>query len=168
MYLAARRFGRPVRAWMLRRPSRRAALTWTSRRIRRHGVPFMIAVRFLPGGRIAGALASGVLHYPLRKYLIGAGLAESLWATYSVGLGYLGSAAAGNPFCAAAIGIGVSVLVAAAGTAVQWVVHRRALRARAARRAPAPLPARAARRAVTRRRRSPRYDCQWSSVTLGA
>lgn len=168
MYLAARRFGRPVRAWMLRRPSRRAALAWTSRRIRRHGVPFMIPVRFLPGGRIAGALASGVLHYPLRKYLIGAGLAESLCATYSVGLGYLGSAAAGNPFCAAVIGIGVSVLVAAAGTAVQWVVHRRALRARAARRAPAPLPARAARRAVTRRRRSPRYDCQWSSVTLGA
>ncbi|MFB6604584.1 DedA family protein [Streptomyces noursei] len=142
MYLAARRFGRPVRAWMLRRPSRRAALTWTSRRIRRHGVPFMIAVRFLPGRRIAGALASGVLHYPLRKYLIGAGLAESLWATHSVGLGYLGSAAAGNPFCAAAIGIGigVSVLVAAAGTAVQWVVHRRALRARAARRAPGTPP----------------------------
>ncbi|WP_275464605.1 DedA family protein [Streptomyces noursei] len=124
---------------MLRRPSRRAALAWTSRRIRRHGVPFMIAVRFLPSGRIAGALASGVLHYPLRKYLIGAGLAESLWATYSVGLGYLGSAAA-NPFYAAAIGIGVSVLVAAAGTAVQWVVHRRALRARAARRAPGNPP----------------------------
>ncbi|MFB6535369.1 DedA family protein [Streptomyces noursei] len=124
-------------------PSRRAsawALAWTSRRIRRHGVPFMIAVRFLPSGRIAGALACGVLHYPLRKYLIGAGLAESLWATYSVGLGYLGSAAAGNPFYAAAIGIGVSVLVAAAGAAVQWVVHRRALRARAARRAPGNPP----------------------------
>ncbi|EOT06088.1 DedA family protein [Streptomyces noursei] len=140
MYLAARRFGRPVRAWMLRRPSRRAALAWTSRRIRSHGVPFMIAVRFLPSGRIAGALACGVLHYPLRKYLIGAGLAESLWATYSVGLGYLGSAAAGNPFYAAAIGIGVSALVAAAGAAVQWVVHRRALRARAARRAPGNPP----------------------------
>ncbi|MGW5115116.1 DedA family protein [Streptomyces noursei] len=140
MYLAARRFGRPVRAWMLRRPSRRAALAWTSRRIRRHGVPFMIAVRFLPSGRIAGALAAGVLHYPLRKYLIGAGFAESLWATYSVGLGYLGSAAAGNPLYAAAIGIGVSVLVAAAGTAVQGVVHRRALRALAARRAPGNPP----------------------------
>ncbi|MFE6688069.1 DedA family protein [Streptomyces sp. NPDC057743] len=136
MYLAARRFGGPVRAWLLRRPHRRAALEWTARRIRRHGVPFVIAVRFLPSGRIAGALASGVLRYPPRRYLLGAGLAESLWATYSVGLGYLGTAAAGNRLYAAAIGIGASALVATAGTAVQWLTRRRALRARAARRTP--------------------------------
>ncbi|MGG2462953.1 DedA family protein [Streptomyces sp. RGM 3693] len=131
MYLAARRFGGPARAWMLRRPRRRAALEWTARRIRRYGVPFLIAVRFLPSGRIVGPLASGVLRYPPRKYLIGAGLAESLWAAYSIGLGYLGSAAAGNPLYAAGIGIGigVSVLVAAIGTVVQWGTRRRALRA---------------------------------------
>ncbi|MFF2808571.1 DedA family protein [Streptomyces sp. NPDC058000] len=140
MYLAARRFGGPVRAWMLRRPRRRAALEWTSRRIRRYGVPFVIAVRFLPSGRIVGPLASGILRYPLRKYLIGAGLAESLWAAYSIGLGYLGSAAAGNPLYAAGIGIGVSVLVAATGTAVQWGTRRRALRAQAGRRPPGEPP----------------------------
>ncbi|ANZ18583.1 DedA family protein [Streptomyces noursei] len=135
MYLAARRFGGPVRAWMSRRPHRRAALEWTSRRIRRYGAPFVVAVRFLPSGRIAGALASGVLRYPLRKYLIGAGLAESLWTAYSIGLGYLGSAAAGNRLCAAGIGLSVSALVAAAGAAVQWVTHRRALHTRAGHRA---------------------------------
>ncbi|MYT28205.1 MULTISPECIES: DedA family protein [unclassified Streptomyces] len=135
MYLAARRFGGPVRAWMLRRPRRRTALEWTSRRIRRYGVPFVIAVRFLPSGRIVGPLASGVLRYPLRKYLIGAGLAESLWAAYSVGLGYLGSAAAGNRLYAAGIGLGVSVVVATVGTVVQWTVRRRARRARGGRRA---------------------------------
>ncbi|MFF0625382.1 DedA family protein [Streptomyces sp. NPDC004296] len=140
MYLAARRFGGPVRAWMLRRPRRRAALEWTARRIRRYGVPFVIAVRFLPSGRIVGPLASGVLRYPLRKYLIGAGLAESLWAAYSVGLGFLGSAAAGNRLYAAGIGIGVSVLVAAFGTAVQWGTRRRVLRARIALRPPGELP----------------------------
>ncbi|MFJ9613131.1 DedA family protein [Streptomyces noursei] len=135
MYLAARRFGGPVRAWMSRRPHRRAALEWTSRRIRRYGAPFVVAVRFLPSGRLAGALASGVLRYPLRKYLIGAGLAESLWTAYSIGLGYLGSAAAGNRLCAAGIGLSVSALVAAAGAAVQWVTHRRALHTRAGHRA---------------------------------
>ncbi|MCK7625363.1 VTT domain-containing protein [Streptomyces sp. RS10V-4] len=136
MYLAARRFGGPVRAWMLRRPRRRALLVRTSARIRRHGLPFVAAVRFLPSGRIAGALASGFLRYPLRKYALGAALAESLWAGYSVGLGYLGSAAAGNPLWAAAIGLGVSVLVAATGLAVQRAARRRAPRARAAGRPP--------------------------------
>ncbi|QHC20990.1 DedA family protein [Streptomyces sp. GS7] len=129
MYLAARRFGGPVRSWILRRPRRRVALDWTSRRIRRYGLPFVIAVRFLPSGRIAGALAAGVLRYPRRKYVIGAAVAEMLWATYSVGLGYLGSAAAGNPLYAAGIGLGVSCVVAAAGTAFQWASRRRALRA---------------------------------------
>ncbi|MFJ8671482.1 DedA family protein [Streptomyces sp. NPDC093589] len=128
MFLAARRFGGPVRAWMRRRPRRRALLEWTSQRIQRYGLPFVIAVRFLPSGRIAGALASGVLHYPLRKYVIGAGVAEALWATYSVGLGYLGSAAAGDPLYAAGIGVGVSCAVAAVGTAIQWTARRRSLR----------------------------------------
>ncbi|WP_414507152.1 DedA family protein [Streptomyces sp. NEAU-L66] len=128
MYLAARRFGGPVRAWMRRKPRRRALLEWTSGRIQRYGLPFVIAVRFLPSGRIAGALASGVLRYPLRKYALGAGIAEATWATYSVGLGYLGSATTGRPLHAAAIGFGVSCAVATVGAAIQWAARRRALR----------------------------------------
>ncbi|MGY4985269.1 DedA family protein [Streptomyces nigrescens] len=128
MYLAARRFGGPVRAWMRRKPRRRALLEWTSGRIQRYGLPFVIAVRFLPSGRIAGALASGVLRYPLRKYVLGAGIAEATWATYSVGLGYLGSATTGRPLHAAAIGFGVSCAVATIGAAIQWAARRRALR----------------------------------------
>ncbi|MFG2285242.1 DedA family protein [Streptomyces sp. NPDC048595] len=130
MYLAARRFGEPVRAWMRSSSRRRALLEWTSQRIQRYGVPFVIVVRFLPSGRIAGALASGVLRYPLRKYALGAGIAEVTWATYSVGLGYLGSAVADNRLYAAALGLGVSCAVAAVGTAIQWAARRRALRQR--------------------------------------
>ncbi|MFI2258629.1 DedA family protein [Streptomyces tubercidicus] len=128
MYLAARRFGGPVRAWMRRSPRRRALLEWTSGRIQRYGLPFVIGVRFLPSGRIVGALACGVLRYPPRKYALGAGIAEATWATYSVGLGYLGSATTGRPLHAAAIGFGVSCAVAAVGAAIQWAARRRALR----------------------------------------
>ncbi|KUL34155.1 hypothetical protein ADL22_31015 [Streptomyces sp. NRRL F-4489] len=138
MYLAARRFGGPVRAWMLRRPRHRAALVRTAARIRRHGLPFVAAVRFLPSGRIAGALASGFLRYPLRKYVLAAALAESLWAGCSVGLGYLGSAAAGNPLCAAALGLGVSALVATTALAARRATRRRTPRPRPAGRSPAP------------------------------
>ncbi|MFG2207675.1 DedA family protein [Streptomyces sp. NPDC048638] len=133
MYLTARRFGGPARSWMRRRPRRRALLDWTLHHIQRYGLPFVIGVRFLPSGRIAGALASGVVRYPVRTYVIGAGIAEALWATYSVGLGYLGSAAAGDPLCAAGIGIGVSCAVAAAGSGLQWAARRRAPRATAVR-----------------------------------
>ncbi|MFI0150799.1 DedA family protein [Streptomyces lydicus] len=130
MYLAARRFGGPVRTWMRRNPRRRALLEWTAQRVERYGLPFVVAVRFLPGGRIAGALAAGVLRYPWRKYALGAGIAELTWATYSIGLGYLGSAAVHNRLHAVGIGLGVSCVVAAAGTAIQWAARRRALRER--------------------------------------
>ncbi|MFG2398907.1 DedA family protein [Streptomyces lydicus] len=130
MYLAARRFGGPVRTWMRRNPRRRALLEWTAQRVERYGLPFVVAVRFLPSGRIAGALAAGVLRYPWRKYALGAGIAELTWATYSIGLGYLGSAAVHNRLHAVGIGLGVSCVVAAAGTAIQWAARRRALRER--------------------------------------
>ncbi|MFF2925457.1 DedA family protein [Streptomyces celluloflavus] len=128
IYLVARRFGGPVRAWMLRRPRRRAMLEWTLGRIERYGLPFVIGVRFLPSGRIAGPLAAGVLRYPVRRYALGAAFAETTWATYSIGLGYLGSAAAGDPFFAAGVGVGVSCMVAAVGTAIQWTARRRSAR----------------------------------------
>ncbi|MFG2892773.1 DedA family protein [Streptomyces sp. NPDC048248] len=128
MYLAARRFGGPVRSWLRREDHRRALLERTSQHIERYGLPFLIGVRFLPSGRIAGALTSGILHYPLRRFALGAGIAEAIWATYSVGLGYLGSAAAGDPFVAAGIGVGVSLAVAAVATTVQRTARRRSLR----------------------------------------
>ncbi|GAA3176138.1 MULTISPECIES: DedA family protein [Streptomyces] len=133
MYLLARRFGGPVRGWMRRSVRRRVLLEWTSRRIERYGLPFVLGVRFLPNGRIVGALTSGVLRYPLRRYLLGAALAEAVWASYSIGLGYLGSAAVGNRLYAAAIGIGISCAVATLGVVVPWVVRRRAVRTRKAR-----------------------------------
>ncbi|MFF9481149.1 DedA family protein [Streptomyces sp. NPDC014733] len=132
MYLLARRFGGPARRWMRRSVRRRVLLEWTARRIEHYGLPFVLGVRFLPSGRIVGALASGVLRYPLRRYLLGAALAETVWATYSIGLGYLGSAAVGNRLYAAALGIGVSCAVATLGAVVPWLVRRHAVRARKA------------------------------------
>ncbi|MEU3710781.1 DedA family protein [Streptomyces catenulae] len=132
MYLLARRFGGPARGWMRRSVRRRVLLEWTSRRIECYGLPFVLGVRFLPSGRIVGALASGVLRYPLRRYLLGTAIAETVWATYSIGLGYLGSAAVGNRLYAAAIGIGISCAVATLGALVPWLARRRAVRARRA------------------------------------
>lgn len=105
---------------MRRRPRRAALLTWAAVRIQRHGVPFVIGVRFLPSGRIIGGLAAGVVRYPARRYVIGAGIAELVWASYSVGVGYVSGRAAANSFYAMCLGLGASLVIAGVGTGVQW------------------------------------------------
>jgi membrane protein DedA with SNARE-associated domain len=114
-----------VLAHMRRRPRRAALLRWAALRIQRHGVPFVIGVRFLPSGRVIGGLAAGVVRYPARRYAVGAGVAESVWASYSVGAGYFSGQAASNSFYAVSLGLGISLLVAAAGTLAQWISRTR-------------------------------------------
>ncbi|MEC4020098.1 DedA family protein [Streptomyces sp. H27-D2] len=118
-------FSDPAVSWMSRKPKRRALMEWVATRIQRYGIPFVIGVRFLPAGRIIGGLAAGVVRFPLRRYVLGATIAELVWATYSVGLGYLGSTAAGDSRFALLLGLGVSVVVAVVGGVVQWFVRRR-------------------------------------------
>lgn len=133
--LLIHRAGRAVSGRVLnrlyRRPRRRALLEWASVRIQRHGVPFVIAVRFLPSGRVVGGLAAGIVRYPARRYLIGAGVAEAVWATYSVGLGYFGGRAVSNSLYAVGLGLGVSLAVAGIGSLVQTVSGRRSASAAA-------------------------------------
>ncbi|MFF3558898.1 DedA family protein [Streptomyces sp. NPDC002574] len=124
------RTGRAVSGSVLtrlyRKPRRRALLEWASVRIERHGVPFVIGVRFLPSGRVIGGLAAGIVRYPARRYAIGAGVAEGVWATYSVGLGYFGGLAMSNSLYAVGLGLGVSLFVAGVGSLAQVVSGRRA------------------------------------------
>ncbi|WP_431959777.1 DedA family protein [Actinacidiphila sp. bgisy160] len=131
--LLIHRTGRAVSGRVLtrlyRRPRRRALLEWASVRIQRHGVPFVIAVRFLPSGRVVGGLSAGIVRYPARRYLIGAGVAEGVWATYSVGLGYFGGLAMSDSLYAVALGLGVSLAVAGIGGVAQRFSGRRSARA---------------------------------------
>ncbi len=121
-----------VLARMSRRPRQAALLNWSARRIERYGIPFVIAVRFLPSGRVVGGLAAGVVRYPARRYVIGAGVAELVWASYSVGAGYFSGRAASNSFYALTLGLGISLAVAGLGTVVQWISARRDRRGGAA------------------------------------
>lgn len=108
-----------------RRPRRRALMEWAAARIERHGVPFVIGCRFLPSGRVFGGLAAGVIRFPARRYLLGAVVAECVWATYSVGIGYFGGQVTSNSFYAVGIGLTVSSGVAGLGALAQWFTRRR-------------------------------------------
>ncbi|MFD7918321.1 DedA family protein [Streptomyces sp. NPDC059740] len=131
MYLLARRFGGPLRRLLERHARSRVALDRAWRGVRRHGLPFVVAVRFLPSGRIVAALTCGVLRHPVRRFATAAAIAESVWAGYSVGLGYLGSAAVGQPLHAVGVGFAVSCAVAGVAVLVGWVGRRLPVRRRA-------------------------------------
>ncbi|MEU3194886.1 VTT domain-containing protein [Streptomyces sp. NPDC006992] len=125
MYGLGRRAGARLRC-RLSRGRRRAALEWVQERVGRYGVPFVIAVRFLPSGRVVGGLATGAVGYPVRRFLLGSGLAELLWAVYSVGVGYWGGRALAGTLSGALIGIGASAVLAGAAGLVQRLLRRRA------------------------------------------
>lgn len=114
-----------VRSRLYRRPKRRALLDWTSRQVQHHGVPFVIACRFLPSGRLFGGLAAGIVRFPASRYLVGALIAETVWASYSVGVGFFSGQATSNSLYAVGIGLGVSATVASIGGIVQWFARRR-------------------------------------------
>ena len=116
----------PILTRLSRRPRRRALLDWAANRIQQYGVPFVVGCRFLPSGRLIGGLAAGIVRYPTRCYMLGAGIAEVVWATYSVGIGYLGGRATGDSVYAIGLGLGVSMGVAGIGGLVQFAAGRRA------------------------------------------
>lgn len=56
----------------------------------RSGGLLMVVARFAPGGRSVTSLAAGVTDRRTREFVFWSATAGFLWASYSVGLGYLG------------------------------------------------------------------------------
>ena len=87
-------------------------VAWSRDQIRRHGVPVVIAARFIPGGRTATTLAAGTLGMPLRRFLPADAAGVVLWACYVAALGWFGGEAFKDSLwkpLALALAIGVSV-----------------------------------------------------------
>lgn len=101
----------------------------------RRGAALIIGARYVPVGRVAVSMTAGATGYPLRRFVAVAVLAAVSWAGYStlIGIG-AGTALAGNPLLAAAVGVVAGVLL---GLLVDVVVRRVAAR-RATVRAPEP------------------------------
>ncbi|WP_329052748.1 VTT domain-containing protein [Amycolatopsis sp. NBC_01488] len=66
---------------------------WARHQVRRNGGLLIIAARYLPGGRVASALANGSLGYPLRRFVPLDLAGAAIWAGYSVLIGLAGGAA---------------------------------------------------------------------------
>ena len=68
-------------------------LEWAGRVLETRG-PYLIVVgRFVPGGRTAVTLTSGLTRMRLLRFVLAAAVAAVLWASFAGGLGYLGGTA---------------------------------------------------------------------------
>ena len=140
----------PLARWLAGRRWGGALLGWAERELTARGGMLLISARFLPGGRTATTLASGVIRYPRRRFVGFAAIAGLLWALYTVGIGLLGGLAFHErPLLGVALGIGLAVALAGLMEGLRTVRRRRQRKAvltrrRHAGRGACPAPVRAA------------------------
>lgn len=89
--------GANMSGWIERRaesrPKQQRRLEWAEEQIRVRGGLLLITARFIPGGRTALTISSGVTHQPRRWFMGWIAVAVTIWATYAALLGYVGGKA---------------------------------------------------------------------------
>ncbi|WP_298457080.1 DedA family protein [uncultured Cellulomonas sp.] len=83
-------FGRrvPLRGLRVLRSARgQRAVDRAERALRHRGAAFIIGARFVPGGRVAVAMAAGAARFSRRRFSAIAAVAALLWSAYSLALG---------------------------------------------------------------------------------
>jgi membrane-associated protein len=88
-YLIGRRFSPWINRRAAARPKTAARLAWANRQIRARGGPLLITARFIPGGRTALTLTSGLTHQPRGWFAAWIAVAAVIWASYAAILGYV-------------------------------------------------------------------------------
>lgn len=76
-----------------RKPKFQRRLVWASEQIRARGGLLLITARFIPGGRTALTLSSGITHQPRSWFVRWIAVAAVIWASYAALLGYIGGKA---------------------------------------------------------------------------
>lgn len=120
--------GRALR-WFGRKERSRAVLDWAAGRVAAGGEAVLVAIRFVPGGGIAGALLAGSLRWSGRRFTPIAVVGATLWSGYTALLGYFGGQVVADPLLALLLSLGVATLISVpTGIAVRAAQHRRAAR----------------------------------------
>jgi membrane-associated protein len=135
-YLIGRRFSPLIQRRAARREKTAKRLTWARDQIRTRGGLLLITARFIPGGRTALTITSGLTHQPWRWFAGWVAIAAVIWATYAASLGAIfGTALEDNQTLAFLLAFGAALSVT---IIIEVVRHQRAKRAPD--KEPAPLP----------------------------
>jgi membrane protein DedA with SNARE-associated domain len=89
-YGVGRRMSAAIHRWAERKPKREARLRWANAQIRQRGGLLLVTARFIPGGRTALTVSSGITHQPRLWFAAWIGVAAVIWASYAALLGYAG------------------------------------------------------------------------------
>lgn len=108
------------------RPRLKARLAWADRQLKRRGGGLLITARFIPGGRTALTVSSGITRQHRWWFVRWVALATTLWASYAAGLAFV----VGKPFkddhaTAFWVAFGTALAV---NVVIEIVRHRRAKR----------------------------------------
>jgi membrane protein DedA with SNARE-associated domain len=101
-------------------------LAWAANQLAVRGGLLLLTARFIPGGRTAITVASGVTRQPRRRFALWAGLAAVVWASYASLLGFLGGKAfEDNHTVAFLVAFGAAVGVTVVIEVVRHLLARR-------------------------------------------
>ena len=92
-YLLGRRMSAAIERWAARKPKRQARLDWANTQIRQRGGLLLITARFIPGGRTALTVSSGITRQPRPWFMAWIAVAAVIWASYAALLGFVGGKA---------------------------------------------------------------------------
>jgi len=118
-------YERGIRRILFRGEKGEGRLDWAARQLDKRGGLLLITARFIPGGRTAVTISSGVTRQPRRRFMIYDAIACVIWATYATLLGYIGGKTFEDNHTRAflfafALAIGVTLLI----EAVRWLHGR--------------------------------------------
>ena len=93
-------------------------LTWAENGLNTRGGALIVTARFIPGGRTATSIASGMIRYPRPAFAGFALLAATAWALYNVGIGMAGGLLfRERPLLGVALGIALALVLS-------WLIER--------------------------------------------
>lgn len=109
----------------------RAMVSWTAGQLADRGESILVAIRFVPGGGIIGAILAGSLRWPRRRFVPVAMIGAALWSTYAALLGYVGGQVVTEPVLAIVISLGVALVISVPAGMVIRAAQRRVVEAAA-------------------------------------
>jgi membrane-associated protein len=125
-YTVGRLLGARVLKRMPAGSKRRKAHDWFTRELEARGGFILVTTRFIPVGRYLATLSTGLVGYPLRKYMLFVAVATSSWSAYTALTGYLGGVMfQDNTLLGIAVGVGLAFVVTAVIEAVRHIRRRR-------------------------------------------
>jgi membrane protein DedA with SNARE-associated domain len=106
-------------------------VSWTAGQLADRGESILVAIRFVPGGGIVGAILAGSLRWPRRRFVPVAVIGASLWSAYAALLGYVGGQVVSEPALALVISLGVALVISVPAGMVIRAAQRRVVSAAA-------------------------------------